>query len=301
MSIDWSKVTEFFAGDTQADKVVPPTGYTAWLTLFSAGAMAFLAVFVLAFSFATGKLAEHWGADLSRSSTIKISAPQDQLDSQTAAVLKILETTPGVARARALSDDEQRALLEPWFGPDVPVDALPIPRLIEVVEDREGFDSDGLRLRLTAEAPGATLDDHTRWRQPLIKAANRLRFFGWMSLLLIAASVGAIITLAANAALAANKQVIDVLRLVGARDSYIVHAFVRRFTLRALTGAAAGMLLACLAILVLPAPQAEGGFLTDLGFVGAQWLWPLFVPLLAACVAFAATRVAATKILRETP
>ncbi|WP_120499520.1 ABC transporter permease [Roseovarius sp. EL26] len=301
MKIDFSKVTEFMSGDTQADKVVPPTGYTAWLTLFSSGAMAFLAVFVLSFSFATGKLADHWGAELSRSSTIKISAPQGQLDNQTKAVLKVLETTPGVARARALSDDEQRALLEPWFGPNVPVDALPIPRLIEVIEDRAGFDADGLRLRLNAEAPGATLDDHTRWRQPLITAAKRLRFFGWMSLLLIAATTGAIITLAANAALAANKQVIDVLRLVGARDGYIVNAFVRRFTLRAMTGSAVGMILASIAILLLPAAQTEGGFLTDLGFTGTQWLWPLLVPSLAATVAFAATRFAASKILRETP
>jgi cell division transport system permease protein len=52
--------------------------------------------------------------------------------------------------------------------------------------------------------------------------------------------MAAMITLAANAALAANAQVIGVLRLVGARDTYIARAFVRRFTLRALTGAAAG-------------------------------------------------------------
>ncbi len=36
----------------------------------------------------------------------------------------------------------------------------------------------GLRLRLTAEAPGAVLDDHTRWRSPLVTAADRLRIFG---------------------------------------------------------------------------------------------------------------------------
>ena len=48
------------------------------------------------------------------------------------------------------------------------------------------------------------------------------------------------ITLAANAALATNAQVIRVLRLIGARDTYIARAFVRRFTLRALSGAAIG-------------------------------------------------------------
>ena len=35
-------------GDPLADRAVPPTGFTATLTLFTAAAMAFLAVFALA-------------------------------------------------------------------------------------------------------------------------------------------------------------------------------------------------------------------------------------------------------------
>ena len=62
-----------------------------------------------------------------------------------------------------------------------------------------------------------------------------------MSILLIAASTAAIVTMAANAALAANHQVIQVLRLVGAKDAYIARAFTRRFTLRAFWGAIIGM------------------------------------------------------------
>lgn len=288
-------------GDAQADRCVPPTGFTASLTLFSAAAMAFLAVFALALSMATGRLADRWGSELARSSTIRISAPEGQLAAQTDAALRILETTAGVASARALSREEQRALLEPWFGPDLPLETLPIPQLIEVVEAAEGFDPDGLRLRLSAEVPGAVLDDHTRWRRPLVSAAEGLRALGLMSVLIIAATTGAMITLAANAALAANAQVISVMRLVGARDRYIAQAFVRRFTLRALTGAAAGVVLGGIAILLLPAAQEEGGFLTGLGFQGLQWAWLLLVPPLAAVVAFAATQAAAVRTLKDMP
>lgn len=295
------RVKEMLAGDSQADRVVPPTGFTASLTLFAAGAMAFLAVFALALSLATGRLADRWGDELARSSTIRISAPEGQLAAQTQAALKVLETTTGVASARALTTEEQGALLEPWFGPDLPVDALPIPQLIEVIEEADGFDAQGLRLRLAAEVPGAVLDDHTRWRDPLVSAATRLRMLGWISLLLIGATTAAMITLAANAALAANAQVIGVLRLVGAQDGYIVRAFVRRFTLRALVGASAGMGLGCLAILLLPAAQDEAGFLTGLGFRGWHWAWPLAVPPLAAAVAYWATQAAARKTLRDLP
>lgn len=294
-----SKTLHFIGGDAQADRVVPPTGFTARLTVFAAAAMAFLTVFALALSLATGRLADRWGAELGKSSTIRVSAPEEQLDAQVLAVMEVLVTTPGVKDARPLSDEEQAALLEPWFGPDLPFDTLPIPRLIEVIEDAEGYDADGLRARLAGEAPGAVLDDHARWREPLVNAARRLRALGLLSILLIAATTGVMITLAASAALNANAQVIRVLRLVGARDAYIARAFVRRYTLRALAGAGVGTLLGMGAVAALPAADAAGGFLTGLGFRGLHWLWPLTIPPLAAVVAFAATRNAAITTLKE--
>ncbi len=293
------QVVALFARDRQADRVVPPSGPTAWLTSFTAGAMAFLAVFALALSLASGRLADRWAGALARTATIRISAPADQMATQVRLVLDLLSTTPGIASARAMDDSEQKKLLEPWFGPDLPIEALALPRLIEIAEADPGYDGEGLRQRLVAEAPGAVLDDHTRWRRPLVEAAGRLRFMGWLSILLIGAATGAMITLAASAALAANAQVIRVLRLVGAKDAYIARAFVRRFTLRALSGAAAGTVAGMIGVALLPGADAAGGFLTGLGFQGWSWLWPLTIPPLVAAVAFAATRTAAFAKLRE--
>lgn len=280
-------------------RVVPPSGFTARLTVLTAAAMAFLAVFALALSLATGRLAERWGNELARASTVRISAPEDQVDAQIKAALDVLNTTPGVASARALSRDEEMALLEPWFGPSLPVDTLPLPALIEVIETTEGYDGEGLRLRLAGEAPGAVLDDHSRWRRPLVKAASRLRLLGYVSLILMTCVTAGMITLAANAALAANAQVIRTLRLVGATDSYIARAFERRFTLRGFTGAVIGAFFGTVAVALLPSAQQEGGFLTGLGFSGLQWFWPFVIPPLAAFVAFLATRFAALQTLRR--
>lgn len=293
------RLPTILAADPQADRVVPPSGAAARLTGLVAGAMAFLAVFALALSLAAGRLADRWGEALARTATVRISAPADQMALQTQAVLAVLAATPGVGSARALSVEEQRELLAPWFGPDLPVEALPLPQLIEVVETGTGYDGIGLRQRLAAEAPGAVLDDHTRWRKPLVQAAGRLRLLGWLSMGLIGLVVAAMITLAANAALAANAQVIRVLRLVGARDTYIARAFVRRFTLRAFWGAAMGTLAGMIGMALLPRADAAGGFLTGLGFQGAGWLLPLVLPFLAGAVAFAATRAAALAKLRE--
>lgn len=289
----------FTPSPTDPERLVPPSGITAQLTAFAAGAMAFLAVFALALMFATNRVADRWSAELAQTATIRVSAPAPQMAEQVQSVLTILGQTPGVASARAMDDDEQRALLAPWFGPDLPVEVLPIPRLIEVVEDSTGIDAEGLRLRLRAEVPGAVLDDHGRWRRPLIEAAERLRTLGALSIALIALTMAAMVTLAASASLSANGKVIAVLRLVGARDSYVIRAFVRRFMLRALAGASVGTVFAMAAIAVFPDPGRDTGFLTGLGFRGLEWFVPLLIPPVAAMVAFWATRIAAARKLRE--
>ena len=283
---------------TGADRVVPPSGHSANLTLLTSAAMAFLAVFAIAMSLAAGRVATLWSDTLTQSATIRISAPPGETAAQTDAVLRVLDQTPGIATFRALSTEEQQALLQPWFGVDLPLDDLPVPQLVELTEDTPGYDAEGLRQRLAAEAPGAVLDDHGRWRRPLAAAAGRLRLIGWSSLALILASTAAMISLAAGAALAANEQVIRTLRLVGAEDGFIARAFIRRFTLRAALGACAGMIAGYLAVSLMPGPGAGEGFLTGLRFRGAGWLLPLAVPPAAALAAYLATRAAARRMLR---
>ena len=285
-------------GDDGADGVVPPSGVTARLVVFAAAAMAFLSVFALALSLASGRLADRWGQELAQSSTIRITAPQDERAAQTETALRILQTTAGVTFARALSIEEQQALLAPWFGDGFDLNSLPVPQLIEVITD-DGFEAAGLKLRLEAELPDAVFDDHGTWREPLMQAAARLRLLGGISTVLLALSLAVMVTLAANASLAANGQVIRVLRLVGATDEFIARAFVRRFTLRALTGAAVGAVLGTCAVAVLPPASNAGGFLTGLGFRGVQWALPLCIPVFAAAVAFFATRWSANRALGE--
>jgi cell division transport system permease protein len=283
--------------DAQADRVVPRTGQSARLTVFTSAAMAFLAVFALALSLASGRLADRWSSALAQSSTIRLSAPAAEIEAQTWAVLTVLEQTPGVESARAMTDAEQRALLEPWFGPDLPVEDLPIPRLIEITEAPGGYDATGLRQTAGRRGAGGRSGRSHAVARTAGGGGGPAAPLGWVSLGLIAGAMAALITLAAQAALSANAPVIRVLRLVGARDAYIARAFVRRFTIRALAGAAGGAALGMASVALLPGAGADASFLTGLGFTGAGWLLPFLIPPLAALVAFAATRSAAYRTL----
>ncbi len=292
-----SRLRTLLVGDPTAARIVPPSGFTAVLTIASAAAMAFLAVFAIALQLATGELAARWEAELTGTATVRIPAG-DEADQRADAVLTALGQTPGIVAARRMTDDEQMVLLAPWFGEGVPLEKLRLPTLIEVTETEEGPDLTGLSERLSAEAPGTIYDNHSRWRVPLSDAASRLRQLGGFALFLIAGVTAVTIALAASSALAANGQVIDVLRIVGAKDGWIAAAFTRRFTLRGFFGALGGTLLAMIAVSMIPS-GVEAGVLSGLGFDGAEWLWPLLVPFFAAALAFAATWVAAARRLRE--
>lgn len=294
-----NRLLRLISGDPLADRAVPPTGILARLTIFVAAAMAFLAIFALVLSLTAGRVASSWADDLAQSATLRLPADLDQTNEALRAAVNVLQTTAGVASARVLDPEEQRALLAPWFGPDMPVEDLPLPQLITILPDENGYDIAGLRARLQAEVPGAVLDDHGAWREPLLDAAQRLRLVGWAILTLIGAVMAAMITTAAHASLAANAQVIRVLRLVGARDAYIAGAFVRRFTIRAAVGAAIGAVVAIILLQIMPQPAAIGLSDTSFGFQGSEWLWPLAIPVVAAIVAFVATRMAALRRLKE--
>lgn len=293
------RTLKFLFGSRASDKIVPPRGNSAWLTFSAAAAMAFIAVFALALALAVDRVADRWSLELAQTATVRIVAPIDEIDSQTEAALQALRTTPRIASAEVLDNAAQAALLAPWLGEDLPIDSLPLPKLIEVTVIGDGPDIENLKLRLIAEAPGARFDDHSKWRQPLRSAANQLRLMALASLVLVAGTTAIIVTLAANASLAASASIIKTLRLIGATDGYIARAFVRRITFRTLAGAIVGAALAMLVMFPYPALQGSGEVLTTLSFVGWHWVLPVTIPVLAAITAFIATQIAASRHLRR--
>ncbi|RED13854.1 cell division protein FtsX [Pontivivens insulae] len=287
----------FRKADGPPIQVVPPSGATAHLVTATAFAMAVLAVVAIAATLAAHRLSARWSSELARSSTITILAPPETMQQQTAAALQAAQTTPGVLLARVLSEQEQQGLLAPWLGTDLALDLLPVPNVIVMEETLDGPDTMGLRLRLAGEAPDALYDDHTRWRRPMMAVAERLRLVGYGALGLITLCVAAMVTLAARAALSANRQVVETLRLIGARDSYIASAFVQRFAWRALVGAAMGSVLAGALIALSPDVARDAAFAAQLRPSGLEWLWIGLVPLIAGAVAYISTRIAAARML----
>lgn len=286
-------------GAGPADRVVPRSRRTAVAVGLLSTVVGFLAVLALALALAAGRLAATWQGEMAATATLHVVAPAEEIEEQARAALAVLRTTPGVEGVRIIEIAEQRALLQPWLGPDVAVDGLPLPLLIEVGADRATLDRAALDRRLAAEAPGAVFDDHAVWRTPLVESAARLRLFMLGCLGLLAVVLAAALGLAAGGAAAASGRVIQTLRLIGARDRWIARAFTRRFALQALAGGAAGTALALALLAFLPAANEPGFFLVGIRLAGREWALPLAVPPAAAVVAWVAARRAARRSLRR--
>ena len=282
-------------GHPAAERIVPAAGVIAWLTGLAAFAMAALAVVALSVALAAGQLASAWSSEVLRGASVLVTAPEDEIESVTVRAIQALETTPGIVSARAVSQDEQAHLLEPWLGPGADLSALPLPRLIIVEETADGPDLEAVALRLRGEVPGARYDQQAGWREPMQVVSNRLIFIAIFALGLISLVTAAVVTLAARAAFSGNAVVVQTLRSIGADDALIAGAYVRRYTLRAALGGSLGALVGAAAIWALPDIPLTGGLTPQ----GGAWAYLLCVPVAVGLVAWLATHLAARQMLLD--
>lgn len=280
--------------------IVPSSGWAAWLTTAAAAAMSFLAVLALAAGIAAGNLAAEWRGAFEGTATVRLVGERDTMETRLAQAMEVLRQTPGIAAARPLTPEQQAALLTPWLGEAAGFADLPVPRLIDVTIAPPGPDVAALQSRLDLASDGAVYDDHDAWRQPLTRAATGLSRLAWVATALTVLAAAAMVALAARASLASHAEVVHVLRVIGAEDSFIAAAFTRRLSARAALGGLVGTALGLAALLSLPEVAVDRG-LTEALLPGiAGWLGLLVaVPAVVALIAWATARRAVGRELER--
>jgi len=269
------------------------------------GVMAFLAALALGGVLIANRSAASWQAGLTGRLTVQV-LPQGDAPAQTEvnAALRVLQTTPGIVYAGALSDAENLALVEPWLGRDASVTALPFPRLIDVqLAPGATPDIGGLERRLKDAAPHAVLDDHRRWIGRLRATADTIVLSALAILGLIALGTAATVAFATRAGLATHREIVELLHLMGAQDRFIARAFEWHYFLAALIAAACGAALAVAAFVAAGSLDQFGlagvSFLPPLGLPLRELAWLAAIPAAAALIAWATARTSVIAALHE--
>jgi cell division transport system permease protein len=186
--------------------------------------MIYLAVLTLAGVLLSHSFSEKWISVVDNVITVQVTDSEkksinDNSINRLDAVLKMLRMTPGIKKITVLKDQETTRLLESWM-PAEAFKNIDIPALIEI-EFMEISDVSRLATRINNIAPGSLLDDHNDWKIKLSLVIKILESVGWIifSLVIIVSLVSVIFAVATN--LAANKEVISIVHLIGGGSDFI--------------------------------------------------------------------------------
>ena len=213
------------------------------------GFMVFLAGLALAGSMAAENLLARWQSSIEAAFTVELPPIAEEskpaADTRRQAALAAIVATTGVEGATLLSDADKWRLLSPWLGTDAASLDLPLPDLVAVAAlPGAKVDLAALTSRLQAVSPGASIDDHARWRSAIAGIARAADLAALGLLLLIGAAAAATVVFVTRAGLASHRRVIEILHLIGAHDGYIAGQFQRHALVPGLLGGVAGSIAA---------------------------------------------------------
>lgn len=285
--------------------LLPQAGASGAPLIAVLGAMCFLASVTIASTLIVFKSAAAWTADLSRSATVQVKGSSNaELDAATEALVRALEAAPEVARVAPMSREQTEALLAPWIGAANLPDDLPAPRLIEIdLAPDAPAGLDRLRRLVAETAENATLDDHRRWNDQIMRFSAMLKGAAYLALGLIAVTTIAIVIFAARADLAANAEIVEALHLMGAEDSFIAAHVQRHFLKLSLIGSMLGGMAAIGALAgvhnLAQRWAADSSFLPAIELGAADFAWIALAPLGLCAAATVTARIAVTLRLSE--
>lgn len=230
----------------------PAARFLPWMMAF----LVYIACLALVAAFALDRAAEVWRGGLAGALTIEVPPGPDGDPAAMAARLEAARdaarAAPGVASAEILGEEAVAALLEPWLGAALDIAQLPVPRLIDVRLDTGApADLAELARRVEAAAPGARVDDHALWRDRLIGAMRAIQAIGFAVVGLLLAAAVTMVVFATRGALAAQRDVVELLHLIGATDGYIARHFQRHAVGHAALGGGLGAAAGALTLLAL--------------------------------------------------
>jgi len=209
--------------------------------------MTFLACLTAGAALLVAHASQAWRSDVLREATIQVKpGAGDDIESLVAKAVAIASRSPEVESVRAYSKAESENLLEPWLGAGLDLSQLPVPRIIvlRLRGQRPDDDLASFRSALASAVPQAVLDDHRIWATRLGAMADAVVVLAAALFMLMIVAMSTAIGFATRGAVAANREIVEVLHLVGASNGFIAKEFQGHFRRLGLRGAMIGGLAA---------------------------------------------------------
>jgi cell division transport system permease protein len=263
-------------------------------------ALCFLAALAGLVARSSYAAADSWTDQVSGQITIRVRGT----DADTSKAVELAKTTDGIVSAHALTREDAEDLLRPWLGASgVPAD-LPLPHLIAA---EAALGATGIGQALTAKLSAAdldvTVDDHVVWSAGVKRATDSAGLVALIAVCLLGATAVAVIAFATHATLLARRDMVELLHLTGAKDSFISSLFEHRFLMLGVQAGALGALLAfgAAAFILFVVKQSDQSIwlLPQLSLSLADGLILGLAPLIAGVAAMFAAKVTVMRSLSD--
>lgn len=268
--------------------------------------MVAMTAIALAGGLALGNAVSSARAEIEGGVTVQILEPREEVrTAQASRAVEALKGLSGLSGLRQVPQQELDALIEPWLGTGIGTTeaAIPVPALIDVRLKGPATPSQlaAITARVRPVAPSARVDAQSNWLKPVFSAMISLQVLSIALVALLAGALAAAVLLAARSALGANRDVIEIVHLLGGTDAQVARVFQRSIGYDAAGGGAVGLALAMVVILILGQRFAGlGAGLVDYGaLIWSDWLLLALVPVLATLLAMITARLTVLHALRK--
>lgn len=270
------------------------------------GVMAYLAALAFAAALMLSNIASEWSQGLEGSLTVQVPVAEgdkaDVTDARIVSAVRILLKTEGVESARPIPLAEIAEMLEPWLGTGAGTSELPLPQVIDVqLHEGANVDLDELSRKLEATVPGISLESHEQWRNTLLVLFRSVEFVAILIILLISTVTLAAIVFTTRSVLAVHYEIVEVLHLIGAQDTYIADQFQKhafRMGLKGSVGGTASALATILGIALLT-NDLETSLLPPTTLAYWHWLLLAMLPIGESYGAMLTARFTILRALRR--
>lgn len=248
-----------------------------------------------------GSLLDTWNTSVTGTLTVQIPGTAATADTAATAVRDAALKIDGVKRAAIVPRAQAQELLKPWLGDAQLIADLPLPALVDIELTAPSAQAiQRVTDAVKTASPAAIIDDHRVWLNRIAEFASALSYMAYALIGLSLAALTLTVVFATRASLTEYTQVIGVLHLVGARDSYVASQFSWRAVRQALWGGVIGLIVFAPALLALSwfAKRIDPGILPPMTLPLPYWIGLAVLPIAAAIIAFVAARTTVHGALR---
>ena len=274
------------------------TRYMPWIVAI----LTFLAALSASGGMLLFRTVDAWSDDLRSVLTVELSGPRESLPARIDALAGVLRQSGLADSIQPVPAEDVVALLQPWLGSTAVIGDLPLPGLIDIRLSRPDAEAIAqIRALVAATEPEASIDDHGLWLGQLRRLARAAQLLSLTVVLLVGLATTLAIVFGTRAALAAHRDIVELVHIMGARDGAIAGRFQRQAVAMALRGGFVGLALAVALLFALSYGMGPmlGTMLAAEPWRAGDLLLVSALPLLAGLVAAVTARWTVLRELRN--